>query len=104
VYHVTSDVDIVVYAFLPINNVYSNDATLVLPVPALGNKYQVSNYSGSTPAPYFGGSMFRVVAVEDGTVVNTFDRMGTMVDTNVILNKGELFQRATTDLSLIFMA
>jgi hypothetical protein len=42
--------------------------------------------------------MFGVVAVEDGTVVNTFDRMGTMVDSNVILNKGELFQKV--DLSL----
>lgn len=31
VYHVTSDVDVVVYDFIPIDNVFTNDAALVLP-------------------------------------------------------------------------
>jgi hypothetical protein len=87
VYHVTSDVDVVVYVFNPYtNNQKSNDASLILPVPALGKKHRLGSYTH--PINNF-GSTFSVVAVEDNTLVTSFDTSGNLVDSDTI-NTGEL--------------
>ena len=96
VYHVTSDVDVVVYIFNPIQNVYTNDASLVLPVDALGKLHRVGSYvnpNGNTR-----GSFLGVVAAQDGTNIQVFDRSGTLMN-NVTVNKGEYFQRVNGSCS-----
>ena len=93
VYHVTSNVDIVATAFVPLQNYESNDASLRYPVPALGKKHRVLSYMHPTNSL---GSMFGVVAVEDGTSLQSFDLSGNLVD-DVLLNRGEMYQRVQRD-------
>jgi hypothetical protein len=64
-YHVTSSIPIVVYQFAPYDNASSNDASILLPVHALGQEYVVMAW----PQTQGGPSYTSVVATEDDTVV-----------------------------------
>lgn len=90
VYHLTSDVGVVVYIFIPLLDVYSNDATLVLPTPTLGTRYKVASYI-NTLNGY--GSYFNIVAVENGTTIQVFDTTNAIVGAPITINQGQLFQR-----------
>lgn len=92
VYHVTSDIDVVVYIFNPLQNVFTNDASLVLPVPALGKRARAGSWVD--PSGNSRGSFVGVVGATDGTTVQTFDRSGALVD-SVVINQGEYFERST---------
>ncbi len=112
-WHVTSSLPIVAYQFNPLENVnvFSNDASLLLPTSALGKKYRVMawptigvNGSGQTLA-----SFMTVVAVEDGntdvTVTPTANvMMGTGVQVTVAhtqrtwtLTKGQVLNLEASD-------
>jgi predicted NAD/FAD-dependent oxidoreductase len=90
VYHITSDRDVVVYDFNPYYNVVSNDASLLLPVPALGKKYRVGSYVNSLGNT--SKSLYAVIAVENGTSITVYDRDNTAIET-INLNRGEYYQR-----------
>lgn len=94
VYHITSDVEVSVYSFNPIENVFTNDASLVLPVDSLGKKYRVVSYR--SPTTNYRGSEFAVIATQDVTMVNVFDNNGTSI-TTVLLDQGERFLRVQDD-------
>ncbi len=68
---VLSNWPVVAYQFNPFNNmmVYSNDASLLLPVNVLGREYWILTQPGSPSAMGFTGqrSYFTVVAVQPGT-------------------------------------
>ena len=90
VYHVSSDNNIVVYDFTPLVNVQTNDAALILPTHSLGRKYFTASYVnplGNTTEPFIG-----VVATENNTTVNIYNRSGVLMN-SILLNQGEYFQR-----------
>jgi hypothetical protein len=93
VYHVSSDNDIVVYDFTPLVNVQTNDASLILPTNSLGKKYFTASYVnplGNTSEPFIG-----VVATENNTMVNVYNRSGILMN-SILLNQGEYFQRVNS--------
>lgn len=87
VYKVESTEDVLVYVFIPIIESFSNEASLIFPVTALGTTYFVSSHQGE----YSFGSMFGVVAVDNNTKVEVFDNFGEQIDT-VTLEEGQVFQ------------
>ena len=89
VYHVTSDVDVVVYIFNPIATIFTNDASLVLPVPALGKIHRAGSYVN--PLGNSRGEFVAVVGVQDGTAIQIFDRANVLVDSETI-DQGEYYQ------------
>lgn len=101
--HITSIDPVVVYS-----HIFSNprsDATLVLPVPTLGNNYIVMGYPQHAGTAV-GYSEFLVVSVEDNTIVDitpsslTFGGQPAGVTFTVTLNEGEMYQvQSTTDLT-----
>jgi hypothetical protein len=99
VYHVTSDVEVAVYTFNPLANVFTNDASLILPVPTLGQNHRVGDYVN--PRGNTRGSQFGVVAVVDNTNVQTFNTAGVPVD-NITINQGDYFQRTNGSCSGFF--
>lgn len=91
VYHVTTDIDVTIYIFNPLQNVFTNDASLVLPVDSLGKNYRMGSYIN--PAGNTAGSFLGVVAASLGTTnIQTFNTAGALVD-NVNLAQGQYFQR-----------
>ena len=87
----TSDVDVVVYIFNPLVNAFTNDASLVLPVDALGKDHRVGSYL--SPIGNTNGSFLGVIAVETGTTnVQLFDRAGTL-KANLNITQGQYHQR-----------
>lgn len=74
VYRVASDQPIVAYQFNPLENVYTNDASLLLPTTAFGTEYRVLSYQ---PIPWYNTPSFvAIVAQEDATEV-TFTSSAT---------------------------
>ncbi len=76
-YHIESDVPLTAHQFNPANNegVFSNDASLLLPVPALGTRYRAACWpyddeGDSTTELVGAGDFVTVVASEHGTVVS----------------------------------
>ncbi len=65
-YHITSDLPVVVYQFVPYNNQATNDASILLPVHAMGKEYVVLAW----PQTQGGPSFLSVVGTEDGTTVD----------------------------------
>ncbi len=91
VYHVEADIDVAVFLFDPLQNEAHNDAALVLPVAALGERYRVANWVNPDNSA---GQFVAVVAVTPGTLTNVqvIDATETVVD-NVNLLQGQVFQR-----------
>ena len=89
-YRIISDTEVVVYAFSPLNDVRSNDATLVLPTASLGTTYRVLAYQ--SPTENFVGTIYAVVATQVNTRVQVFDLDGNLVD-DVTIDAGETLQR-----------
>ena len=89
VYHVTSDVDVVVYIFNPLDTVFTNDASLVLPVPALGKLHRAGSYIN--PLGNSVGAFVGVVAVQNSTNIQIFDDSNVLVD-NQTIDQGEYYQ------------
>ena len=104
--HVTSDVDISVYAFN--RRRFSADASVILPTNSLGNKYYASGYYETYTDRYYPGyySELLVVATTDDTEIeitpsvdteNGFDAGQTY---SVTLNAGDIYQlQAVYDLT-----
>lgn len=89
VYHVTSDQDVVVYIFNPIATVFTNDASLILPVPGLGRNHRMGSYVN--PIGNTRGSFLGVVAADDGTGIDVYNRLGVLVASTTI-DQGEYYQ------------
>jgi len=74
VYHITSTVPVVAYQFNPINQAYSNGASILLPTTGLDVNYSVSTWPPNMPVATVVSEPNRtyvtIVATEDGTVVN----------------------------------
>ena len=80
VYRVESDVPVIAYQHSPIGQIFTNDASMLLPEYALKSNYVVSSWVdalGSYP------SYFNVVAVEDGTKVDWTPPVGTLAGSGV---------------------
>lgn len=107
--HVTSDVDVSVFAFNRRRR--SADASIILPTKALGSQYYVSAYFEQAPPQDIYGDRFSdsellVVGVEDNTQIRivptafTLDGKSANQPFVITLNQGEVFQlRAQGDLS-----
>lgn len=101
--HITSDVDVSVYAFNKRN--LSADATVILPTPTLGQEYIVASYfenSGQNNIE----SEFLVVGTENNTSIEitpsvpTIDGKAAGVPFTVTLNQGQAIQlQALGDLT-----
>ncbi len=71
-YRITSAAPIVVYQFNVFKNAFSNDASLLLPTPALGKYYRVLGWPAGHPIPILGiidRSAVTVVGTEENTQV-----------------------------------
>ena len=87
VFFLQSDVPVTVHQFNPLNgtNIYSNDASLLLPTTSVGTEYIVLNYSAvpgdatTTPETDTGSSYIDVVAVENATTVTVRSLTGAVV-------------------------
>jgi len=101
--HITSDVDISVYAFN--RRRFSADASVILPTNSLGNKYYASGYYETYTDGYYPGyySELLVVATTDDTEIeitpsvdteNGFDAGQTY---SVTLNAGDIYQLQAVD-------
>lgn len=111
VFRITTDRDVAVYALN--QALTTSDATLVLPVSALGTEYYVMCYpsdgilnSNGTLSNQYTPSQFVVVGVEDGTEVTIYPTAPTtetgMQVKNIRLNRGEamLFQAEFSQMNL----
>lgn len=96
--HITSNVDVAVYAVVRDNN--TSDAWMVLPTHSLGLDHRVLSYTSEYAPSLFGGgfypSQFVVLATEDDTqvdiVLNTDgSRVGTGKTRSVTLQRGESY-------------
>jgi len=103
--HVTSDVDISVYALN--RNPHHEDATVILPTPTLGNEYYVIGHEelGPLNGPKT-KSEFLIVASEDNTrieITTSVDADGGFsanTPKQITLNRGDIFQvQSDKDLS-----
>lgn len=71
-YRITSAAPIVVYQFNVFQNAFSNDASLLLPTPALGKYYRILGWPAGHPIPLFGiidRSAVTIVGTEENTTV-----------------------------------
>ncbi|MGB1275460.1 MAG: IgGFc-binding protein, partial [Nannocystaceae bacterium] len=71
-FRITSAAPIVVYQFNVFKNTFSNDASLLLPTPALGKYYRVLGWPAGHPVPLFGiidRSAVTIVGTEENTTV-----------------------------------
>ncbi|MEM6994940.1 MAG: IgGFc-binding protein, partial [Myxococcota bacterium] len=100
-YRVESDVPITAYQFNPLDNqveVYSNDASLLLPVHALGVEYTavtgnaiLLSMGEGDPRPVNAGAFISVVATEDDTFVEVSPRTALVGGpAEATLNRGEV--------------
>ncbi len=82
VLHIQSSANISVYAFN--YKQYSADATIILPVPALGSQYILSNYASR-------GEEFLFTAAQNNTVVNITPADTLTRPFSITLNKGDAY-------------
>ncbi|MEZ4384698.1 MAG: IgGFc-binding protein [Nannocystaceae bacterium] len=71
-FRITSSAPIVVYQFNVFDNAFSNDASLLLPTPALGKNYRVLGWPAGHPIEFFGiidRSAVTIVGTEPETTV-----------------------------------
>ncbi|GAB5525530.1 MAG: hypothetical protein Roseis2KO_34020 [Roseivirga sp.] len=101
--HITSDVDVSVYAFN--KRSFSADATVILPTPTLGREYIVASYFENSSQNNI-ESEFLVVGTENNTSieitpsVSTIDGKTAGVPFTVTLNQGQAIQlQALGDLT-----
>ncbi len=86
-FRVSSDQPIVAYQFNTLDQVFSNDASLLLPTPGLGEDHLVVTYYPANPIAFVGSPMNRsyvtVVGVEEETTVwvqPTYDIQAGILD------------------------
>ncbi len=102
--HVTSDVDISLHLINQAN--FSSDASLLIPVPALGTDYMAMSYanfhSWAEALGYGRANYIGIVATEDNTTID-IDPVSVLIETEnvsdsitepyqIILNRGESYQ------------
>lgn len=72
-FHVVSTNPVVVYQFNALKSQYSNDASLLLPVPSLGQTYRALSWPSGKPVSVFGSPIDRgyvtIVGTREGTSV-----------------------------------
>ena len=91
--HIITEKKVSVYALN--KRIYSADATVVLPVEALGKTYRVISYKGLDPSRY---SQFMVVAIEDSTEIEitptqlTSNGHAAGVPYTITLHQGQTYQ------------
>jgi hypothetical protein len=102
-YRIESDLPITAYQFNPLDNtvqVFSNDASLLFPVPVLGTDYitvsgdSIQLATDQQPTGDNSGAFISVVATEDGTTVDLFPTWSTFYAgqlNNVALSRGQVF-------------
>ena len=101
-YRIESSVPITAYQFNPLDNqveVYSNDASLLLPEHALGREYTavtgdaiLLSMSADDPDPVNAGAFVSVVATEDDTDVEVVPSSLTLPGpTSATIDRGEVF-------------
>ena len=78
---------VTVFAFAPLQNILSNDATLILPTPALGVSYHIGSYYDNDDRD----PQFSAIATEDNTFIQVFQANGD-VFASATLQKGEMYQ------------
>lgn len=74
-FRITSSAPVVVYQFNVFKNAFSNDASLLLPTPALGKYYRVLGWPAGHPIPLFGiidRSAVTIVGTTEETEVTVY--------------------------------
>ena len=79
-YRVSSDIPVIAYQHSPIGQVYTNDASMLLPEYALKQNYVVSSWVDALSGY---PSYFNVIAVEDGTKVDWTPKINTLAGSGV---------------------
>jgi hypothetical protein len=73
-FRITSDVPVVAYQFNPLDQHYSNDATVLIPTSGLGNDHLIVGYYPNAPVDFAGSpknrSYVTVLGVKESTTVN----------------------------------
>ena len=88
VYRIRSDVNVVAYAFVEYGA--NSDASLLLPVQALGMRYRAGSYKHPLNSL---DAIMGAVAVEDETSISFFDASGALIDSRVTIDQGQVLQR-----------
>jgi hypothetical protein len=80
-YHVVSDGPVVVYQFNPIVQQYSNDASTLIPIQALGQDYAVIGYNTANPCGLQGMAIDSIPDHTFITIIPTADNTNVTVTT-----------------------
>jgi hypothetical protein len=97
-YHITTTMPVVAYQFNPIVQQYSNDASILIPIQALGTHYYVVGFPTANPCGPGEGQMGHMASIPDHTAITI---AAVSDDTHVTVNATHRIHPSGGDSGLV---